>query len=443
MRHASSPTVLASTRYRFCVSAPTRRLGTSAIVYTLLASLALASLLPQWAQAQSTALPALRIALLSDAPGPQSGSLDSMIYAELDALLSPRFALTVETYYDGRDGQSLDALTEAAFAKTDILVATGLTGSQHLLSLPTHPKPSIAAIVIEGLLPQRADANAEGTGIENLTWVESPFDVARDLQTLAEIKPYDRLTVLTDGLDADSRALLTDFFDTQTEADVTLVPVGPDLAETLGALPPNTDAVYALPAGPGAPVNTRRDLFEALADRGLPVFALVDQPDLALGAYGAYASGDDIAKLPRRVALDVLKITDGRPASELRTDLSASAAQLIINMAAARRSGVYPDFELLAGAAITNLNAVPTADTLSLEAAIIEGLASNLGLRASGYDVVVAGADAGLAKANLYPQLNAGTAFTMIDGATAAASFGQQGQYNWTAQATATQVVLS
>ncbi len=394
-------------------------------------------------RAQTSELPALRVAVLSDAAAPTSNSLDSLIVGELNALLDSRFELDLAVSYTAQEAERVVAAAERAYAASDIVVASGLVTSRHLLQLTEHAKPSIAAVVIDGLLPTGRDTTQPGSGIRNLTWVESPFDIERDLRTLAEIEPYERLAILISPELATSEATLNTFLRKHTVGAYSLITAGEDAQATLAALPEGTDAVYALPAGADVSVETTGELYAGLAASGLPVFALVDQPDLQLGAYAAYAASDDIAKLPRRVALDVLKLTDGRDAAELPTALTKSVSQLIINMETVRRTGIYPNFELLAGAAVLNANAIPDADTLTLEAAILEGLASNLNLKAAGYDVVLAGADAGLAKAQLYPQANVGSSFTMIDPQTAASSFGQQGLYNWTGQATATQVVLS
>ena len=417
----------------------------TALKYAFVATLLFGMTVAALAQGPYAAvkLPQLSVALLSDASDEQLQGLDSLIAAELSVLLDPRFELTTTLYPTGQSADRINDAAARAYATNDIVVATGLVTSQYIANQTAFAKPTIAAVVLGELLPA-SDREAEsGSGIDNFTWISTPFDIGRDLETLAEIKPFEQLSVLIGGTLGSSREAVRDYIASQTSAQVTLVDVSADAGETLNRLDPNTDAVYAFPLANEIGFAETQTLYRQLAERGLVVFSLIDQPDLDLGAYAAYAAGDDIAKLPRRVALDVLKLTDGRDASELSTALTPSVGRLIINMEAARISEVYPSFELLSGSAVVNLSATPGSDTLSLEAAIIDGLAANLGYKSAGLDVVLAGASAGLAKANLLPQLSIGSAFTTIDGATAANSFGQQGLYNWTAQASVTQVVLS
>ncbi|MBB4080432.1 outer membrane protein TolC [Lewinella aquimaris] len=373
----------------------------------------------------------LRITLLSDGPASAEPSLDSIIRTELHVLLDNRFDLDLRTQYVGAPDE-IDQLYQDA----DILIGTGIGSSQALLNRSTYPKPTIAAVVVEPGVP----GGTEGTGVPNFTYIRSPFDLRRDLDSLASIRNFSELTIITtDGF----RELLSRTVPTYTDAIVNVITAAPTAAATLARLPEGTDAVYFTPVTAVVPEEEIRQIITELNGRGISTMSLIDYPLLDLGALAAFSSDENLSRLPRRVALDVLRITDGIDPATFSTDIERYDNTLIINMAAARASGIYPDFDLMRRSVLLNPVNVETGPVLTLEGAILEGLARNLGYRINEYDLALARTDIDVARSNLLPQVGAGTTLTVLDGQAVASSFGLQGRYNWTAAATVSQVVLS
>ncbi|MCP9234700.1 TolC family protein [Lewinella sp. JB7] len=372
----------------------------------------------------------LRVSLLTDSTAVTEPTLDSLIRTELRALLGTRFALELDT----RPIEELDL--DTLYPTTDVVIGVGLASTQLLMDREVYPKPTIAAVAIE----PKVAGGPDGTGIPNFTFVRSPFDIQRDLDTLARLQPYERLTVVTTEK---FRDLLTRTVPAYTDAEVTVITVGPTAASTLSRLPAATDAVYFTPIEPELSPADARTVLSELHGRGIPTMALMDDPLLDLGALLAFSSADVLRRLPRRIALDVLRITDGLDPAEFSTEIDGSRPSLIINMAAARASGVYPDFDLMRRAVLLNPIAIETGPVLTLEGAVLEGLARNLGYRIDEYELALAGTDVDVARANLLPQLSASTTLNFLDPQSVASSFGLQGRYNWTAAATLSQVILS
>ncbi|WP_116108116.1 TolC family protein [Lewinella sp. IMCC34191] len=382
---------------------------------------------------QATGQSPLRIALLSDGTEPAGIGLDSLLKDELRALLGTRFNLTVDAYSLPRFGE---ARLDDAYRESDIVIGTSIGSSQALLDRKNYPKPTIAAIVVDPAAPQ----DSTGSGVNNLTYVRSPFDIERDLDTLAKLKPYDRLTVVTSKY---FREPLSQQLADYAGASVTVIAAQPTAAATWSLIPKNTGAVYFTPVTEILPPAETEELLQLLNDRGVATMSLLDYPMLDLGVLAAYSSEDIISRLPRRVALDVLRITDGVDPATFSTSIEGSNQSLIINMGAARTSGIYPSFDLMRRSVLLNPVAVESGPVLTLEGAIVEGLARNLGYRIDEYEVALARTDVNVAKADLFPQLGAGTSLTMLDPQTTASSFGLQGRYNWTGSATLNQVILS
>jgi len=384
-----------------------------------------------------TAQSPLRVTLLSDAANAEEPSLDTLIQSELTALLGTRYQLELTTRYTG--GGSLAELTSAieeAYAAADVVIGTGLGSSQLLMQRGSYPKPTIAAVVLEPTLP----GGEEGTGIENFTYIRSPFDLQRDLDTLSALQPYAELTVVTTpGFES----ALSQAVPRYTDASVSVITAGATAAATLAKMPETTEAVYFTPLSTVLSETELTELIGEINDRGLPTMSLIDYPLLDLGVLTAFASDENLRRLPRRVALDVLRISDGLDPATFSTDLESYNNTLLINMATVRKTGIYPTFELMRRAVLLNPVEVETGPQLTLEGAILEGLARNLGYRIDQYELALARTDVDVARSNLLPQLGAGTTMTVIDDQSVASSFGLQGRYNWTAAATIKQVVLS
>ncbi|WP_198661674.1 TolC family protein [Lewinella sp. IMCC34183] len=375
----------------------------------------------------------LRVALLSDASTPAGASLDSLISEELRTLLGTRFDLSIESRSFGTAGDS--AITRA-YREADVVIGTGIASSQALLDRGDYPKPTIAAIVVDPTAPR----DSVGSGVPNLTYVRSPFNIERDLDTLARLRDYGQLTVVTTE---NFREPLSRQLAGYRGAEVTVIAARPTAAATEALIPAGTEAVYFTPVTDVLPHDQAAELLQALNDGGVATMSLLDYPLLELGVLAAYSSEENLSRLPRRVALDVLRITDGIDPATFSTGIEDYNQSLIINMAAARASGIYPSFELMRRSVLLNPVAVESGPVLTLEGAIVEGLARNLGYRIDEYEVALARTDVDVAQADLLPQVGLGTSLTMLDPQTTASSFGLQGRYNWTGAATLSQVILS
>ncbi|NJC25904.1 TolC family protein [Neolewinella antarctica] len=384
----------------------------------------------------------LRITLLSDLETATTPSLDALIADELAALLGSRYDLTLDIVYTGGRTADIRTATDQAYAVSDFVVGSGLGTSSALMNLTEYPKSTIAAVVLNKGEVAGAGQVGEtsGTGIPNFTFVQSPFDIGRDLRALKAMTDFGRLTVLTT---ATLRPALAPVIQEALSTPVDYVTATGTVTEILRQIPRETKAVYLTPLETTLPYPQQKILLDSLTARGAATFGLLDKPLLELGALAAHSSSENISKLPRRVALDVLRILDGIPAAELSTELSAATSGLVINMATARAAGVYPSWETMQTAILLNPNDLPDARELTLRGAVLEGLANNLGYQFSAYDVDIARSDLGIAKSDLLPQAEIATTLTHLDAQTIASSFGQQGSLNWTAKGTVNQVILS
>ena len=96
--------------------------------------------------------------------------------------------------------------------QTDIVVGLGLVSSMILAQVPAFPKPTISSIIIDRDI-QGLEVTDEGTsGKDNYTFIETPYDVKRDLEVFHQMYPYKRLGILMDLDIGETGPLLQRFF---------------------------------------------------------------------------------------------------------------------------------------------------------------------------------------------------------------------------------------
>jgi outer membrane protein TolC len=367
------------------------------------------------------------------------------IRAEIEALLHARFIPTFE---------SLGFTTPAEFARVaeaayrsdaDLIIGVGFETSNFLSHLKSYAKPTIIAFMLDNAiqgLPLPVDGQS---GIANLSYVQSPFDIRRDLETFYQILPYRKVGFLLNGDSNQSSFDLQTYFNQMLApigANFDLFALGTDAEAVLSQIDESIDAVYLLPALEAEKQAALKTTLESLTKRGIPVFSLLSEPALDLGAYAAYGSEGNFARIPRRVAINALKILEGQAAETLPVAMDHYDENLIINVQAARTTGIYPSWDIIAKAVLMNVTlAEEDGRTLSLKSAIAEGLNNNLSIRVAEKDVGISEKDVRIAASNYLPQLDA-SAF-MLDNATVNSSFGTRGRYNIQAGGSLSQLLLS
>lgn len=391
------------------------------------------------------AQPALRITLLQDKGPREAGQLAAAIKTEAEAVLSGSRSLAVTTL--PTEAGQIAAQVEQAYGETDILVGIGLSVCSHLAGLRDYPKPTILAFVLDNELQGIPLSDENSSGVDNLTYVQSPLSLSRGLEALYEIIPYRKLAVLIDedavNAPFDFAAYLNKLAPAPAIA-YQLIPVDNDISGAAGRISSDVEAVYVLPLSSHRDPAGIQALLLSLAGKGLPVFSLMSSPMLELGAYAAFDAGDNLLKIPRRVALNILKISEGQPAAGLNVKMDSYAEHLMINMKTVRLCGHYPGWETLSKATLLNVAEVETGSrALTLRSAIAEGLQENLELLVAEREVNISEQEVNIAKSNYLPQIDASATALGIDENSVRNSFGTKGHLNFSARASLTQLILS
>lgn len=364
---------------------------------------------------------------------------------EILLLLQHRYTVEFKTYYLSSGNDDLIKVFDAAYAENEVVVTTGTVTTNGAIALKNYPRPTVGSIVLDTKL-QGLDKTSEGTsGIPNFTYMESPFDMKRDLKLLYEIYPFTHLEVMTEQASIGDESFFKQLFENYLDGknvSVDVIFYNEDINEHVKEMASEKVAVYALPYF-GRDSSRLKNFFEVINKNKVPSSALFGEQYIAAGALSGHETADNLQKIPRRIALTVMKILEGQAPADLSVEIQTFSDNLLINMETARQIGIYPNFDLMSEATLINLEKIQTDNQLTLHSAITQALQSNLGIRIEQADVKIAETEIDLAKADLLPQATLSSAFSVTDELTTLSRQGAQGRANWLLSGEVSQTVFA
>jgi len=390
------------------------------------------------------------ISLITENPHSDSefSWLEEKIQEEVNLLLKNRVKINFKVAHTAYDIAKMQAAYEAAYSdpSIDIVISLGAMSSGVMSGMKNYTKPSIASIIIDSKI-QQIPLTEEGTsGIENFTYIQSPFSMERDINSLYRLKEFKKLGIVGGSNLINYLPFLDQIMGnvcTKLGTDFTIIPYTTSVETTLAKIPADVDAIYFLPVYDEMTPTELSQFFAALNEKGIPSAALLGRQYLNRGALLGYDADANLQRMPRRIAIDVMKIIEGQAAADLPVIIPTYSDNLLINMQAAYASRVFPDFDLMSAAVLLNFDNIPTDRKISLKSAITEGLTNNLDVKISAFDPEIAQKEVELARAELKPQADFSTNLSIIDEARAERSFGTQGRLNWLASGTVSQIVYA
>ena len=379
------------------------------------------------------------VAIISDAAEQENHYFEESIKAEITALLSSQYELKFTEVFTNGDINNIKNEIAKIYAqdKTDVLIGSGIISGKVLADQKTYPIPTIAANLL-------TDINNKNTisGIANFTYINSPFNIDEGFKVLKEICRCKKLAVFSNSslsaIGLEKEGLYSD-----KDLEIEWLNLESDLNKTLSRIPDNIEGVYILsPLSKYTPGEI--ELFiNQLNERKIPTFTLLDVPMLKLGAYASFASSDNLKKIPRRIAMNIERIAEGINPKDFPVNVETFDNQLVVNMQTVNKVGKYPNWTILDNALLTNINKPNTTRILNLRSVIAEGIQNNLGYQIETKETQKSKKDIALAKSNYLPALDIKTTGLVVDENSRNSSFGSLGDFNWTAGASFSQLILS
>ena len=379
------------------------------------------------------------VAIISDAGEQEKHFFESNIKAEITALLASQYKLKFTEVYTNGEVKNIKNEIAKVYAQdqAEVLIGSGIISSKLLADQKTYPIPTIASIQ---LIDNRNTNTA--SGISNFTYINSPFNINEGFKVLKEICRCKKLAVLSDS-NLSAIGIKGEDFYSDKDLEIDWLSLELDLNKSLSNIPDNIEGVYILsPLSKYTPSEIEL-FFNQLNERKLPTFTLMDAPMLKLGAYASFASSDNLKKIPRRIAMNMERIVEGQDLKEFPVTIESFSNQLVVNMQTANKVGKYPNWTLLDNALLTNINKPHTTRVLNLKSVIAEGIQNNLGYQIETKETQKSKKDIALAKSNYLPALDVKTTGLVVDENSKNSSLGSLGDFNWTAGASFSQLILS
>lgn len=393
---------------------------------------------------EASAQQTFKVAIVSDAAEQSDHFFERAIKAEISALLSTRYDLKFTEVYTNCNMDAINREIADIYAKkqVDVLVGVGVFSSKIIASQSIFPIPSIATVQL--INEDRADLFLPDavSGISNFTYINSPFNIAEGINVLKEICRCTKLAVLTHP-SLSAFGLNKEDIYSVADTEIEWIGLESDLSNTISKIPEDVGGVYVLSPLANYSSEEIKVFFNELIQRKLPSFSLLDLPMLEQGAYAAFAVSDNLNKIPRRIAINIEKITEGKNPKDFPVNIESFTNQLVVNMETVNKIGKYPNWTLLDNALLININKPNTTRVLNLKAAIAEGIQNNLGYQIEIKQTQLSAKDVSLAKSNYLPRLDIESTGFFLDSNTVNNSFGTLGSFNWTAGASFSQLIVS
>jgi hypothetical protein len=329
-------------------------------------------------------LPIVRIGIVRDGPPGRLPDLTPLVKEEILRLTSREFdvrfpaAKSIEGNWEQvKIERSVDKLL--ADPEVDLVITLGYLATNYVCHKGNLPKPVVAPIVADAKL-QNLPLKNGASGVKNLSYIDSFVSFERDIRVFREMVPFRSLVVLTQMDALEYIPWLEKYFRRIAQEytiDINIVPVEFSADEALAAFPSDTDAVYLFPLAQLPPGEFRKLLY-GLILRRLPSFSLLGGEDVEAGVLASVAPKDQFLRITRRIALNVQRILLGEEASSLKVAFPLGE-KLTINMATGRAIGFYPSWSALTEAELLNEKVERVERRLSLESAVRESIAANLG----------------------------------------------------------------
>ena len=364
---------------------------------------------------------------------------------EILQLLQHRYSVNFSSFYGTDKIEDISRIFSEVYSENDFVIAMGLISSNYAISLKTYSKPTICSVVLDPKLQGLTKTESGTSGIKNFTFTESPFDITRDLNLLYQIYPFDHLEVITEEGSIGETTFVDQLFSNYLKGknvSVDHIFYSSDFNQHFSEMGDHKVAAYALPYLGDDP-DRIKNIFQIINKNKVPSAALFGEEYIEAGALCGYETEANLEKIPRRIALTVMKILEGQDAADISVEMESFVENLNINMETARQIGIYPDFDLMSKATFVNLENIQTDNVLNLQMAIGIALQNNLNVKIKRADVDIAIAETSLAKSELLPQIDLATNLLLSDEQSTLSKQGALGRANWTLGGTLSQVIFT
>lgn len=371
---------------------------------------------------------------------------------EITALLGERFNLAFELHeVTGSDPKAVRTTISKLMQdnSTSCLLGLSLGISDALIRHKKYAKPVIAAAILDPNLQGLRTTKAGTSGIDNFNYIQSPFNVEKDLATFKKLIDFKKLAILYRGDDDSMFHNIYNFLGRSVarvspDAKVSIIDAGNRSAqESIELLDNDVDAVYLALTPTEDSAGHQYELIRLLNARKLPTFSLTGEKSVQAGALASIAPERNMKAISRRIAINLLNISQGQNAADQQVGIGEYTDNFVVNVGTMRLIGHYPSWDALEDARLTNLVGAEPGRNVTLRSVILEALQANLELQIAKVDTRLQQQEIGIARSALLPQVVLGTSFTSIDDNRANGKVNNPAPHTWSATGTLSQTIFS
>jgi outer membrane protein TolC len=387
----------------------------------------------------------LSVGICKDAGTGEFEMLSQLVKSEITALTNAQGgAAYIELNADwqpARVDKNLQTLLDDP--DIDLVIALGYLSSDAAARLKAHPKPVIAATILDKELQGLQLQPDNSTGVDNFTFIPSMIKLKDDMRAFHKMFAFKHLAVVVAEPFYQNSELIRQFLAPENpDFDLVFIPVGTSVDEALEALPAGVDAAFVFPmVAQSAPeIET---LFAGLNSRHIPSLSVSGTDYLEKGATVSFTPPFTFQQMARQVALRVLKVSEGTNLSVMPIITGTKERTPYINMAGLRQINKFPEeWGLFENAILVNVEKMP-GEEMNLRQAIAQALDNNITGKITDQDLLLAEKDVKIAGANLLPQIEASGTAVQLSENLVEASMGQRGEFTVIGSASLKQVIYS
>lgn len=325
----------------------------------------------------------------------------------------------------------------------DIIVSVGYISSNAIAQLESFSKPVIATNILDGDLQGLKLHDGKYSGKANFTYIESFFNLKKDLISFSEMFDIKHITVLIPDTFKENFPQITAYFkQCIPDSELTVISAGKQSSDAISNLPEQTDAAFVLPLMEYSDFEIEK-LMNEFNQRHIPSLALSGIDYLDKGATLTLSPKFTFQQFGRQLALRVLKISEGINPSAISVHIDGFNRVPIVNMESVRQINKFPEWSILNESILVNLTQLPNSRTLNLRLALAEALENNMKGKMGKQDVQMAEKDVRIAKSNYLPQIELAGSGVGLSENLVEASMGQKGEFTITGSASLKQVLYS
>ena len=366
------------------------------------------------------------IAIVKDNDSPFINQLESELKNEISDVLIARYSVDFKSYVGNNDNMLINQHFETIYKnnEVDLVIAIGISSSNLLHTLKTHPIPSIATMVME-------EQTKDVSGVYNYTY-EVPFKSTSEIASYFS-KMYNLQTI---GIPVDG-LLSNDILNNLENENVRIEPFNVNVVK----IPENVDGILLLPLA----FHTEKEVeafIKKANEQKIPTLSILKNYLI----YDCTAAIDDkniIVPLIKKTALNSLYILEGSDASEIKIQQTVQDINIILNMKGVKIIKKLPNWNYIESAELVNVTKNNEANPLSLSEAIVIGLQDKLSLKKSILAIDKAEENVKQAKGNLTPSLSADVQTKWLSDNLVEAFLGREGSTTITGSLNLQQVIFS